>query len=661
MSTNAISFSMDANGNTSNVLITGDNVIYPNAWFHVAGSWDGSTLSIYINGVLAASMPWSNTADGSTNNTLIGRYNGTGPHFFRGYIDEVRIWNEARTELQIRENMYKELDNPGAETSLIAYYPLNEGTGQTSADLSQNNNTAILGGTIAIEPSDPSWITSTAPIPYYTIADGNWTTITTWAGGQYPPYNAWARVELNNAITIDNSGTIEEATINPSGSVTINAGNLVTVGGNFLIRSDASGSGSFINNGSFTYATGTVERYYTGNEWHLISAPISDAVSGMFTGLYLQYHDESDNMYYDITPTNINLAPGQGYALWNNSSSTAEFTGTLNVGTVGTTNNLQRTATGGSSGWNLVGNPFCSAIDWDATSGWTKTNVDNATYRHVNSATWATYVGGAQTNGGSRYIAMGQGFFVSVTDPGAGGPFPVNATLQGTESVKVHQNTTSFFKDEITNFVRLEVSGNDHTDETVIRFLEEASESFDGNWDAHKIFGYVDEVGQIYSNQNQPLSINTMPFETELVSVGVKAGENSLFTISATGSSDLDFILLEDTETGIITDLKTNSYTFSYVVGENDDRFIIHFNSLTAIQDSRVSDINIFAFGNEIHIEAPYTINGQIEVYNITGQLISQNMITGKSEIINISGIGTYIVKVVGSEAVVTKKITIKQ
>ena len=217
------------------------------------------------------------------------------------------------------------------------------------------------------------------------------------------------------------------------------------------------------------------------------------------------------------------------------------------------------------------------------------------------------------------------------------------------------------FKDEITNFVRLEVSGNGHTDETVIRFLEEASENFDGNWDAYKIFGYVDEVGQIYSNQNQPLSINSLPFESELVSIGVKAGENSLFTITAIEFSDIDYILLEDTETGIITDLKTNSYTFSYVVEENDDRFIMHFNSLTSIIDNRVSDINIFAFGTEIHLEAPYAINGHIEVYNVTGQLISQNEINGNSEIINISGMGTFIVKVISSETVVTKKVTINQ
>ncbi|NOX48846.1 MAG: T9SS type A sorting domain-containing protein [Chlorobi bacterium] len=660
-STNAIAFGMDPNANQNNVVQTSDNVLNLNVWHHVAGTWDGSTLTIYVDGVLAASMPWVNPADGSTNNTLIGAYYGAEPHFFDGSLDEVRIWDVSLTQAQIRENMYKELDNPALEANLVAYYSFNEGSGQTSADLSSNSNTAVLGGTVAIEPSDPIWVTSTAPIPYYTVADGAWTTVTTWANGQYPPYNAWSRVEINNAVTIGVSGAIGEAVINPVGSVTINAGNLVTVGGSFIIRSNAGGSGSFINNGTFSYGSATVERYYAGSEWHLISSPISDAVSGMFTGLYLQYHDESDNLYHDITPTNVPLDPGTGYALWNNSSSTAEFIGTLNTGTIGAPNTVQRTATGGNSGWNLVGNPFCSAIDWDAATGWTKTNIDNATYRHVNSATWATYVGGVGTNGGTRYIAMGQGFFVSVSDPGSGGPFPVMGTLQSTEAVKVHLNTTAFYKDGISDFVRLEVSGNGYTDETVIRLLEGTTVGFDGDWDAHKIFGYVDEVGQIYTNQDQPLSINALPFGTESVPLGVKAGENSLFAISVTESSDIDIILLEDTETGTFTNLKNNSYNFGYVVGENDDRFILHLNSLTDIPDNKASGVNIFAYGNEIHLEAPYGIDGKIKVYNITGQLISQKQINGKSETIKIAGTGTFIVKVVYSNSVVTEKVTINK
>ena len=109
--------------------------------------------------------------------------------------------------------------------------------------------------------------------------------------------------------------------------------------------------------------------------------------------------------------------------------------------------------------------------------GWTKTNVDNATYRHVNNATWASYVGGVGANGGSQYIAPNQGFFVGVTSGFTSG------TLSMNNEARTH-STAPFFKDEIANIVRLEITGNGYTDETVIRFLDVATSEFNGEWDA---------------------------------------------------------------------------------------------------------------------------------------------------------------------------------
>lgn len=67
-------------------------------------------------------------------------------------------------------------------------------------------------------------------------------------------------------------------------------------------------------------------------------------------------------------------------------------------------------------GWNLLNNPYCSAIDWDSPS-WTKTNVDNAIYVYdrINDY-YASYVGpigmlpGVGTNGGTNIIASSQAF-----------------------------------------------------------------------------------------------------------------------------------------------------------------------------------------------------------------------------------------------------------
>ncbi len=206
---------------------------------------------------------------------------------------------------------------------------------------------------------------------------------------------------------------------------------------------------------------------------------------------------------------------------------TAEFIGPLNKGLIGI--NVTRNSPGTNSGWNLVGNPYPSAIDWDAATGWTKTNVQNATYRHVNNSTWASYVGGVGVNGGSRYIAPVQGFFVNVSEGFSAGILSMN------NSVRTH-TSTPFFKDEIADIVRLEVSGNGYMDETAIRFLDIATSDFDADWDAHKLFGTVNEAPAIYCADNGMMAINSLP-ETNTVPVGVKAGVPGEFTITATETS----------------------------------------------------------------------------------------------------------------------------
>ncbi len=653
---NGLAFSMDANNSSANVVETASNVLSQNVWIHVAGTWDGATLRIFINGEEAASKPWSVTVDGSTNSTKLGKFYGPDNNFFKGYMDEVRIWSEARTAQQLRDNMYKELDNPASEANLVAYYGFDEGSGQTSSDLSANSNTAVLGGTTSVEITDPVWVNSTAPIPYYSVADGLWSSNTTWANGQNAPTKAWARVAINDLVEVNGDGTAEDVTINNTGSMTVNNSYDLIVNGQFLIKSDASGTGSYINNGANAFSSAVVERYYAGGEWHLISSPVSGAVSGMFTGLYLQNHTESTNAYTDITSTTAPLNPMQGYALYNASSDIAQFAGMPNDGPVGSASNLVRSGAGYNDfGWNLVGNPYPSSIDWDAISGWTKNNVDNATYVHVNASTWATYIGGVGTNGGSQYIAPGQGFFVSVTDNG--GSYPEYGTLQMNDDVRAHNNT-AFYKSEISNLVRLKISGNGFADETVIRFVEQASNDFDGLWDAHKLFGTEPGAPQIYSQTGNSYAINAMP-EQQTTIIGIKAMQDGTFTIEASEILDMDQLFLKDELTGTVTDLKMGSYTFDYEPNTMDERFTLHFEGISGIDTESLSRASVLGINNAIVVNIPEAVSGNMEVYSITGQLVqSIDVHQGKNQLNAIKS-GAYIVRIMTDQWVVTRKVAV--
>ena len=68
-----------------------------------------------------------------------------------------------------------------------------------------------------------------------------------------------------------------------------------------------------------------------------------------------------------------------------------------------------------TQGWNCLGNPFSSGLDWDAITK--PTGVDNAIYFTVNN-TLASYVDGVSNNGATGLIPPMQGFFVKANQSG---------------------------------------------------------------------------------------------------------------------------------------------------------------------------------------------------------------------------------------------------
>lgn len=100
---------------------------YPslNAWHHLAATYDGSTMKLYIDGVLAGTRAQTGTITVNANPLVLGNQFGFS-ELFGGYADDFRVWNVARSATEIQNNMNKEL-NPAAETGLVSYYTSNQG------------------------------------------------------------------------------------------------------------------------------------------------------------------------------------------------------------------------------------------------------------------------------------------------------------------------------------------------------------------------------------------------------------------------------------------------------------------------------------------------------------------------------------------------------
>lgn len=108
------------------VQVVGATSVTDGNWHHVALVNDGSTLSVYLDGVLDGSTAWTfGPGYQSTNYCIIGAESDTGPinQFYDGDLDDVRFWSTARTLTQL--NTYKNQQLYGNEANLIGYWPFN--------------------------------------------------------------------------------------------------------------------------------------------------------------------------------------------------------------------------------------------------------------------------------------------------------------------------------------------------------------------------------------------------------------------------------------------------------------------------------------------------------------------------------------------------------
>jgi len=133
------------------------------AFVHIACTYSSITgkLSDYINGQLIGEIDVFPPSPIAANDAifLIGAAPwGPDSYQFYGALDEVRVWNKARTEAEIAEFMFKELQ--GNEEGLVAYYNFNTATDTLVPDMSANDNRGEVRNS-----DDPSWSWADSYVP----------------------------------------------------------------------------------------------------------------------------------------------------------------------------------------------------------------------------------------------------------------------------------------------------------------------------------------------------------------------------------------------------------------------------------------------------------------------------------------------------------------
>lgn len=432
----------------------------------------------------------------------------------------------------------------------------------------------------------------------------------------------------------------------------------------FVIDSEENGIGSLIHNNDGVIAkvncyfdNSSVTREWNA-DWHFISSPVTSQTIESFipteenydfyswsefnSTWYNQKKDNSATNYFYVD-NGLNFNIGRGYLVAYENEGYKKFSGTLNNGDV--TYPLSCSSDGEFvverfTGFNLVGNPYPSYIDWEA-EGWTRDNLQMQTIwiydDDVNN--YITYtLGGIATNGGSQYIAPCQAFFVKAASAG-------NFIM--TNDIRTNEKS-SFRKNDNENIFKIKVNGASGQDEIAVVIGD--------NDDVIKMFSLNDDAPSLYINKGVgSYSVvyideeNTLPLSFE--------GGFAKYTISLSECGNaFDEIILEDRMTGEKVNLMTESYSFIYNDNDRKDRFVLTFANS---QQPTANDYFAYINNGEIIIN---DINGnaQIDIYDLMGRRVYENA----DAVSNVStygySSGVYIIRKIDDKGVKTQKIVVE-
>lgn len=642
---------------TAGVIKTSDNNSYWASPLALAVSTAKPSLT-------DASNPWRGALYTSPANNDAASIEGT-PNFMdpTATIPDLRI--KANTSV---------VDNVGADLSATV---TDDYDGKTRSSYSPHDI-----GAFAYTYSASA---SLATDHYRTQASGNWRTNVTWQSSTDGSTNWITATAFPSAsagsVTIQNGHTVTATAEATASTLTIDGGGKLTLNDRVGLTATALNLESHGTNGTATFVDGNAtggltvsgtttmkQNLTSGRNWYIANPVVATTLPTVAAGTRtLHKYDESivsdaaGATGWVANPASVEV--GKGYVASVSVTGDLTFTGTLNTGNKNITL-TSRAGTSNKAGFNLIGNPYPSYLDWDAvmaantaklrsTTMWYRTKMLNEQSQLVYSFWTVNGDGVSVPNGASVKIPPMQSFWVRAIEGGS--------TLNLTNAMRSHAPETDKLlkapaaKNTDRTLVRLQVSNGINSDETVIYFSEKAKDGFDSN-DAPKMSNGNAAIPEIFTTlDNEKIvinSMNTMPLNQE-IKLGFVAGNASSFSLKANEITNLPEnvkVILKDNAANIEADLSdgTTTYAFEPVATQND-RFSLIFRtagSTTDVQKPTVAAAQVFVNGNnQITIIAP--VKSSYAIYNGLGQLIENGIMNSDHRTQNSKlTSGVYVVKV---------------
>lgn len=676
-----------------------------NTWHHIAAVGTGSQILIYVDGVVVGSGGNATSNYGSsTDNVKIGAgvFNSTGG-FFGGQIMKVGLYNTALSATRIASLAYSPITYTGSESGLIAGYNFQEGSGTTLASLPAGKNGTLVNTPVWRDPYTYAWTKTGTPA--YTASTRNITGLssgeynlnfdigkgcsrsisytigtksTKWNGISWTP--SLPTIDYNLEFTGDytSTGSLNGCSCTvTSGNVLIKDGHTLTITNAVNVTNGATTSLIFENNASLVQTnnvtnSGAIEyrrksspmKNFDFTYW---SSPVANqnivALSpNTLSDKYFRFDPVNGWIIYNKPVTDAlpsTMIPGAGYIIRvpkPGSPAPDNWSGTTYEQPVtfkGVPNNGNYSFSVGADQYNLIGNPYPSAINatkfmqdnssiiYGALYFWThNTAINNNNYTANDYATYtltggtgtglkapSTGITGTVPNG---FIAAGQSFFVG--NVGAG-------SFQFTNAMRVSGSNSQFFKQTSTKktttveknrvWLNLTNSGGAFK-QLLVGYIEGATNDWDNLYDGPTFDGqpFVD----FYSiNQGKKLTIQgrALPFEaTDEVPLGYRstiAGPFEISIDSRDGNLAQQVIWLEDKKTATVHDLTKGSYTFTTINGVENDRFVLKYTNKTLGTDENTladKSLVISIKNKRITVTSSEETITQIQIFDLLGRKI---------------------------------------
>lgn len=627
------------------------------------------------------------TAGGSSEYCFDNNSQSNAANYFAGNVWGFRIWSDVRTATEINDNKQVLITTVGTANLVAAL------DGDTISYLNDSN--AVITST----GSNKTTITWSA-----TAATTSWTAGSNWVGGVAPNGDKLESVVIpasTNYPVLTAHTKVGELTVASTASITVNANATldvyydVTNNGSITVENDGSlitrKNTALLGSGSYTVKRDSpnyTNRYFY-SYW---STPIDESSSTIATifpnvgGYNYYWNASSTNAFWNNNHTNMEV--GRGYAFRANhfNVETATFTGTVNSGNITETVYYTVDPNTSESGYNIIGNPYPSAINWEkfqkdnsaAIEGtlyyWRQTDApvgDNLASDYIEyNSTGSNPLGAADGN-----IGTAQGFAVQAKSGGSG-----SVTFKNTHRVVANNdqffrtnNSTGVFTPESTNSennqtdgrLSLRLSGSGLYATQLLGFIPQGTVNYDDQYDGP----FINEGAGIefysYLTTNK-MAIQALPALTNTdieVALGYQVVSSGTYTLQIDAeylSQDFD-IILEDRYDGMFTDLRQTSYTFTTSPTEENDRFFlkIQYRNTLSIEDVQISEdqINVVFESDVLKTITNRTDFETMALYDISGKQITQLNYAETVAIPQLSS-GIYIVKLTTENGVtVTKKV----